>query len=126
MCMPKKSAKKCSVIACSNLTYERYCNEHDEQKRKESYQDYKKRRTDEREQAFYKSGEWVRLRNHKRSISPLCEHCLVMNKVTPMVDVDHIVPIKANGGWSLRLTLSNLQSLCRSCHVKKTKEENRS
>lgn len=121
--MPKRSAKKCNVISCSNLTYDSYCSEHAEQKRKESHQEYKQRRTDEREQAFYKSGDWIKTRNHKRSINPLCEHCLKEGKVTPMNDVDHVIPVKVD--WSLRLTLSNLQSLCRSCHVKKTKEENR-
>lgn len=120
--MPKKSAKKCNVISCSNLTNDSYCNEHAEQHRKDKHQEYKRYRTDDKEQSFYKTGVWIRLRNHKRSISPLCEVCLKEDKVKPMVDVDHIVPIKED--WSLRLTLSNLQSLCRSCHVKKTKEEN--
>ncbi|MDO7487031.1 HNH endonuclease signature motif containing protein [Peribacillus frigoritolerans] len=50
--------------------------------------------------------------------NPLCEHCLLMDKVTPMDVCDHIIELKDD--WSLRLDISNLQSLCNSCHNKKT------
>lgn len=38
------------------------------------------------------------------------------------LEVDHIVPLKQGGGpW----VLDNLQSLCRRCHIEKTRAENR-
>ncbi|MFS1513428.1 HNH endonuclease [Chengkuizengella sp. SCS-71B] len=48
----------------------------------------------------------------------LCQHCLKQKKITRSDMVDHITPIKED--WSLRLDLINLQSLCHSCHNKKT------
>jgi len=37
--------------------------------------------------------------------------------------VDHLLPIKQ--APELRLDLNNLQSLCRSCHRRKTEQDNR-
>ncbi|MCR4367994.1 HNH endonuclease [Bacillus velezensis] len=34
---------------------------------------------------------------------------------------DHIIPIEIR--WDLRLTYSNLQMLCHSCHNRKTRED---
>jgi len=36
-------------------------------------------------------------------------------------DIDHIVEIKDD--YSLRLEMTNLQTLCRSCHAQKTHRE---
>ncbi|WP_420796749.1 HNH endonuclease signature motif containing protein [Alkalihalophilus marmarensis] len=57
----------------------------------------------------------------KRAINPLCEWCERDGRLEPMVDVDHVVPVKQE--WERRLDVSNLQSLCRSCHAKKTAED---
>lgn len=51
---------------------------------------------------------------------PLCEHCLLDNKVTAAVDVDHI---NGRSDRAEDYTSDNLQSLCKSCHSKKTREE---
>ena len=51
----------------------------------------------------------------------LCQACKRQGRLTPAKDVDHITP-KAQGGID---DPDNLQSLCRSCHIKKTREENR-
>lgn len=52
---------------------------------------------------------------------PLCEHCLQQGKIEMATDVDHIVP--RQNQTDLLCDDSNLQSLCKSCHSKKTKGE---
>ena len=49
----------------------------------------------------------------------LCQQCIKHDLVVPAVDVDHIIP-RNRGGPDL---LHNLQSLCRSCHCRKTARE---
>jgi 5-methylcytosine-specific restriction protein A len=51
----------------------------------------------------------------------LCLHCEEEGKVVPADVVDHIKPIKQGGA---KLSHNNIQSLCHSCHNKKTYEEN--
>jgi len=62
--------------------------------------------------------KWQKLRKYFREISPLCEICLLNGLTIEMFDVDHIIPISVDR--SLRLKISNLQSLCRPCHNAKT------
>lgn len=59
---------------------------------------------------------WRKVRNRKLAIDPLCEHCRATGQYVPAYDVDHIVPIREGGA---RYALSNLQSLCRRCHLRK-------
>jgi 5-methylcytosine-specific restriction protein A len=60
------------------------------------------------------------LRDYKRHISPICEHCLLEGKYTKFHTIDHIKPI-AEGGEAL--DLDNLQTLCEPCHRKKSAKE---
>ena len=69
---------------------------------------------------FYSSSAWLKLRNYKRSINPICEHCIKVNLITPFHVIDHIKPISEDGE---ALDLSNLQSLCKQCHAIKTGKE---
>ena len=65
-------------------------------------------------QKIYKSARWKRLREDYLTENPYCE-CERLATV-----VDHKIPIK-NGGaiWEW----SNLQSMCRYCHNRKTAKE---
>lgn len=66
---------------------------------------------------IYKLARWKRLRAAKLRVNPLCEHCI---KPTVANQVDHITPIARGGSpWDW----DNLQSLCASCHSKKTNAE---
>ena len=114
--MPRKSPTICNAVGCSQLTYDGYCSKH----KHDVDRDYSQYRTDVKEQTFYKSLAWKKLREYKRNINPLCQHCLSNGIATPMDVADHIEEIKDN--WSRRLDLSNLMSLCYSCHNKKTQE----
>jgi 5-methylcytosine-specific restriction endonuclease McrA len=55
------------------------------------------------------------------SKQPLCVICLKDKRITPARVVDHIKPHKGDG--SLFFDLDNLQSLCKSCHDRKTAKE---
>ncbi len=83
---------------------------------------YDKYKRDKDSTAFYKSKPWcIKRREALIRDKGLCQHCLKAKRIKQAEMVDHIIPIKED--WSLRLTLSNLQSLCNACHNKKTAED---
>lgn len=65
---------------------------------------------------IYSTSRWQRLREYKKKLNPLCEECARHGRLTPMVLVDHIVPIEEGGAI---FDMENLQSLCAACHNKK-------
>lgn len=73
--------------------------------------------------AWYSSKNWTKLRRAYIARYPLCRVCGDNGFVRSADVVDHIVERKDND--TLRLTWSNLQSLCHSCHNIKTAEEKR-
>ena len=91
-------------------------------KKKDRHRLYDEHRRDKRAEAFYKSKEWNRIRLQALVRDHfLCQECLKHRRITKAVIVDHRIPISVD--WSLRLSLDNLQSLCQSCHNKKTAED---
>lgn len=62
---------------------------------------------------------WRKLSAAYRRQHPLCAECERNGFVTRATEVDHIVP-RAQGGKDCT---DNLQSLCKSCHAKKTRSE---
>jgi 5-methylcytosine-specific restriction enzyme A len=71
---------------------------------------------------FLNSTAWQRLRKLKLQQQPECEICSRRkSQPVPATDVDHILPRHTHP--ELSLTLSNLQSLCRPCHSRKTATE---
>jgi 5-methylcytosine-specific restriction protein A len=73
-------------------------------------------------QQFYNSKRWRTLRNYYFSMNPLCEECERAGFTTPGEDVDHRVPIRLGGDYT---SLSNLQTLCKPCHYRKTGSESK-
>ena len=71
----------------------------------------------------YGNTAWRRLRRIQLNREPLCRTCLSKGIVNQASQVDHIIPVEKQP--ELRLSLSNLQSLCETCHTKKTREENK-
>jgi 5-methylcytosine-specific restriction protein A len=59
---------------------------------------------------------WKRARLLKLAASPLCEDCADRGLVEAATEVDHIRAIAAGGTHDL----TNLRSLCKSCHSRKT------
>ena len=64
--------------------------------------------------------DWMRLRAIVLAKEPLCRHHLANEgRAVPATVVDHILDIADRP--DLRLEESNLQSLCRACHNRKTR-----
>ena len=70
---------------------------------------------------LYNSSRWQDLRIYVLNKQPLCVECLKNNRITPATVVDHIKPHKGNE--DLFYDINNLQSLCKSCHDRKTAKE---
>lgn len=73
--------------------------------------DYRNQENDK----FYHSRKWKRVRGLQLYKHPLCFMCQ-----NPATIADHIVEIEDGGA---KLSLSNLQSFCTSCHNTKTAEQ---
>lgn len=117
--MPLRPLKQCKV--CSNLTRDAsgYCEEHKDMS-KVNHREYKNIRTDKKEQSLYNSKPWIKVRAMALARDHgLCQHCLREGRVAVADVVHHKIPIKVD--WLLRLVLSNLISLCNSCHQKEHK-----
>lgn len=83
--------------------------------KKHSTKKYDKDYRNQENDKFYHSREWKRVRGLQLYKHPLCSVCS-----HPATIVDHIVEIKDGGA---KLSLSNLQSLCISCHNTKTADQ---
>jgi 5-methylcytosine-specific restriction protein A len=66
---------------------------------------------------IYHGYRWKKLRKLKASINPLCEHCYMYNIITALAVVDHVIELEDGGE---PYDINNLQSLCHSCHNRKT------
>ena len=70
--------------------------------------------------SFYNSKRWRALRNYFIQKNPLCAQCKREGEVKGAQCVDHIKPITMGGSM---VDQKNLQSLCNSCHAKKSGRE---
>ena len=114
--MPKKPKRPCSYPGCLKLVNGQYCEEH----KKLTDQQYNRYSRDSFSKSFYKTPEWLFTRRRQLSIQPFCEECLKEGKAAKATMVDHIVPIKQGGD---KFACNNLQSLCWSCHSRKSAKE---
>ena len=64
------------------------------------------------------NAEWRRARKAFLQLHPLCVECMKNGILTPATVVDHIMPHR--GDQRLFWDESNWQSLCATCHNKKT------
>lgn len=73
-------------------------------------------------QKFYNTAKWQKLRLVKLANNPLCEICLVDEKLKFAEDVHHIISFMDgaddNAKKALFFDINNLQSLCKQCHQK--------
>lgn len=111
--MPYKPKKPCRHPGCAGLVEngKRFCDKHrplhTEVVRSASKRGYGSR---------WQSASKEYLREH-----PLCVECLKQDRYIQATVVDHIVPHRGN--MNLFWDRSNWQSLCKSCHDKKTGRE---
>lgn len=110
--------KTCSNILCRKVHSNRrsgLCNDCQTERNTEINRAYEARRAEHH--SFYNSKEWKELRLIKLSMNPACELCFANGRfITKPLIVHHIIEVADD--WSERLTLSNLQTVCRSCHNK--------
>ena len=114
--MPMKPKRPCRKPGCSILTDEAYCPAH------------RPKRTHDRSAEaeswrwMYRTDEWIYdLRPEQLLREPFCRTCALAGKRVRATDVDHVVDHK--GDWNLFSDRGNLQSLCHSCHSRKTATE---
>lgn len=69
---------------------------------------------------LYNSTKWRKFRRLYIVDNPLCEECKRNGKVTEGKDIDHITPIRFGGE---PFDFNNLQTLCKTCHNKKSGRE---
>lgn len=109
--MPWKPKRPCAEPGCRELVDGGRCGAHTrthEQQRRPAWVT-----------AFYSSTAWKKVRAMKRARDPLCEDCSERGVGTIATEVDHVVPLMVRR--DLALELSNLRSLCSSCHAAKTR-----
>lgn len=120
-----KPMKQCNAITCRNLIPfdTQYCAQHIHMKR-ESNKAYDTARWREEPhiRAFYNSKRWRELsKQAKLRDDYLCQDCLAEGIYKQCDVTDHIVEVRDD--WSKRWEMSNLRSLCHTCHGLKTREE---
>ncbi|ACL19506.1 conserved hypothetical protein [Desulfitobacterium hafniense DCB-2] len=108
----------CSQIIDYSLTY---CDKHQrefEEKQKQRHKEYKQRRDDKKEQAFYSSDEWVRTRDYvKAKYHGLCLWSYYVDREIVFCEsVHHIEELKE--AWEKRLEVDNLIPLSETVHQK--------
>ena len=114
--MPYKPLKPCSYPGCPNLTDKRYCHKH----KKLTDKQYNKYHRNREAEKIYNSKDWRVLRRKKLELNAECENCLQNGRIIRAAIVDHITPIKKGGAM---FDMRNLQSLCWSCHSRKSAKE---
>ena len=116
--MPQRIPKPCRVRSCPNKTIDRdgYCDTH--RPAFNSWRQWQQKQGNVTQRGY--GSQWQRLRIQilKRD-DHLCQLCLGSGKMTRASHVDHIIP-KAQGGDDAFI---NLQSLCPTCHQRKTGAE---
>ncbi|MBS1952549.1 MAG: HNH endonuclease [Cyanobacteria bacterium SZAS-4] len=116
--MPYRSKHNCSYSGCMIAVHGRFCDEH-EKKDKQTRLRARVRSYNAEEKQFYNSTHWQALREQQLTAYPFCQADLPhdgkqCNAIA--VHVDHIVA-RLDGGTD---EPDNFQSLCQSCHSRKT------
>ena len=114
--MPYSPKKPCRHPGCPELTHDTFCDKH----RREDNRIYNQYKRDVLSKTFYKTSQWLKVRKIKLQQSPICEECKKNGTIVVGKIVDHIVPIKQGGE---PYDMDNLQTLCWSCHSRKSIQE---
>lgn len=112
--MSRSLASPCRHPRCPNLAVRGgYCADHQGERTKRPVEEH---RGSARERGYTRAWEIARaawLKQH-----PLCAECERQGRVTPATVVDHIVPHR--GSRAKFWKSDNFQSLCVTCHQRKT------
>ena len=107
--MPHKPKRPCSHPGCPNLCDGQYCDKHRIEERRK-YDKYERSPDINKKYGH----AWRRIRDRYAAAHPLCEMCLKAERLTPVQEVHHILPVSQGGTHAT----DNLMSLCQSCHTK--------
>lgn len=108
----------CAAAGCKNkATNNHRCDKH---QYKKATNKTRERNVDLKGKNVHDSYKWKQLRERKMRENPLCEHCFNKGLIVSAKEVDHILEIKDYP--ELAWNITNLQSLCVSCHRIKTYE----
>jgi 5-methylcytosine-specific restriction protein A len=102
----------CLTLGCGQLTTDGRCDEH-----------RKPKQYAPKSAGVTYDSRWAKLRGMHRRREPLCRACQRQGRIKPVQEVDHVIPFRGNP--HLMLADWNLQSLCRSCHARKSANESR-
>lgn len=114
--MPTAPKRPCSRAGCPEL---QPCSTH--KPHTAPGQTYRERRRAEPWRSIYDTQRWRKLRKDVLARSPLCVDCVGQQRVTLATVVDHVIPHR--GDMRLAFDFGNLQTLCDSCHGRKTARE---
>src|SRR5687768_15883216 len=107
--------QKCPTAGCRVLVERGRCGQHERERQRETDQ----RRGNARQRGY--GVRWDRASAAFRCAHPLCAVCELEGRLTAAECVDHIVPHR--GDPVLFWNQNNWQSLCWSCHSRKTARE---
>ena len=113
--MALKPLRPCRHPGCCVLVSDGYCDAHRPRgdRRSEEAQSWR---------WMYQTDEWkLDLRPAQLLREPFCRECTRHGRRVRATDVDHIVDHK--GDWQIFCDRDNLESLCHSCHSRKTARE---
>ncbi len=111
--MAQKPLRPCRHPGCGVLTREGWCPQHKPRELPREQQPWRR---------WYSLPVWTQeLRPGQLLREPFCRECARKGVRTPATDVDHIRDHR--GDWKLFTDPGNLQSLCHSCHSRKTVAE---
>ena len=110
----------CAELGCNNpRSTTVYCLQHGGRDKTTWVTKYTAPTPERRESnAQYDTKHWQKLRQVQLSKEPLCSCCKSRNIVTPAHHVDHVFPWSKVGKQAFFINL--FQSLCNSCHSRKT------
>ena len=115
--MATKPLRPCKYPGCCVLVSGGYCQDH-------RPKDRDRRGEDARAWHWmYGTETWRQLRAAQLLREPWCRECEARGIRQRATDVDHIRPHR--GDWETFTDPGNLQSLCHSCHSRKTAKEMR-
>lgn len=113
----ERTCKRCSKTVEQGQRYCSECKKYFNERDKEHHREYKKNRTDIKEQRLYTSRDWGRIKQHiKSKYNGLCLWSYYNdNRIVSMDVVHHIVPVKDD--WGMRLDIYNLIPLSNRAHI---------
>lgn len=111
--MPSRTLRSCAYPGCPTLVRTGYCDVHVKYKPMTTFQ-----RDPERQSLYGRM--WQLRRVTQLTREPWCADCLARGIYTEADDVHHV---ERHRGDLYTFQTSPLESLCKSCHSRRTKEE---